>query len=286
MQRILSSDVKDDGGYKIVNHVKNLLVMEQNEEMKPTLVQIWKTRKELEKSVAGKIFDVIHKSLKENERCCIALSGGETPKNVYRQMGRDKASRLVDWSRIHVFFCDERTVPPNDPKSNYGMIEREWISHISIPQGNVHRMRGEIDPSVASQEYEQEIRKVFDRDPIVFELVLLGLGEDGHTASLFPGTEAVPEKEALVRPTYVQKMNSWRITLTVPFLNAAREIIFFVVGKQKASIVQRVLDTKILDPQVPASLIRPMEGNLCWMIDEEAGMLLKEHSSLSIKRMK
>jgi 6-phosphogluconolactonase len=114
----------------------------------------------------------------------------------------------------------------------------------------------------------------------------LGVGEDGHTASLFPGTDATIEKEALVRSTFVQQINSWRITLTVPVLNAAREIIFLAAGKQKTSIVQRVIDAQVPDTNLPASLIRPTAGTLCWMIDEEAGLLLKEHSSIIIEREK
>jgi len=251
---------------------------------KPTLVQISKTRIALEKLVADKIFEIIYRSLKENSRCCIAVSGGETPRNVYRLMGQDETKRHADWSRVHIFFCDERSVPPDDQKSNYGMIAQEWISHISIPQENVHRMKGENDPSSAAKEYEQEIRRAFDSGPVVFDLVLLGLGEDGHTASLFPGMDAVLEQKALVKSSFVQQVNSWRMTLTVPVLNAAREILFLAAGTQKAFIVQSVLDAKVPDPQLPASFIRSAAGNLCWMIDEEAGSLLKANPTLIIER--
>jgi 6-phosphogluconolactonase len=252
---------------------------------KSTLVQIWKTRDELEKSVTFKLFDVIRRSLNENVRCCIALSGGETPKNVYRQMGQDETNRLIDWNRVHIFFCDERAVPPDHPNSNYGMIMHEWISYLSIPQENVHRMKGEIDPNNASKEYEQEIRNVFGLDPVIFDFILLGVGDDGHTASLFPGSDVVREKNDLVRSAFSQHFNNWRVTLTVPVLNAAREIIFLAAGKHKASIVQCVLDVKVPDTKLPASLIRPTEGTLCWMIDEQAGSLLKEYTSITIEKM-
>ena len=263
---------------KIRSHVK------ENVLLKPALVQIWKTRNDLEKSVAEKIFEVIRTSLKENARCCIALSGGETPKNVYRLVGQDATKRLVDWKRVQVFFCDERAVPPDNPSSNYGMIEREWISHISIPQENIHRMKGELDPNIASIEYDQEMRKTFGGNSVRFDLVLLGVGEDGHTASLFPGTDAVLEGEALVESVFVKQMNSWRLTLTLPVLNAARGIIFLAAGKKKASIIQRILNTKAAESKLPASLICPKDGTLCWMIDEEAGSLLKEHTSIIIER--
>jgi 6-phosphogluconolactonase len=204
---------------------------------------------------------------------------------VYRQMGQDETNRLIDWNRVHIFFCDERSVPPDHPNSNYGMIMREWISYLSIPQENVHRMKGEIDPNTASKEYELEIRNVFGLDPVIFDLILLGVGDDGHTASLFPGSDAVREKKDLVRSAFSEQFNTWRVTLTIPVINAAREIIFLAAGKHKASIVQRVLDVKVPDTKLPASLIRPTEGTLCWMIDEQAGSLLKEHTSITIEKM-
>jgi len=263
---------------KFPRHVKaNVMV-------KPGLVRIWNTRNDLEISVAEKIFDVIRTSLKENARCYIALSGGETPRNVYHLMGRDAAKRLIDWKRVQVFFCDERSVRPDNPDSNYGMIEREWLSHISIPQENVHRMKGEIDPNVAAKEYDQEIKNIFSGSSRRFHLVLLGVGEDGHTASLFPGTDAVLEKEAFVKSVFVKQMNSWRVTLTLPALNTGHEIVFLAAGKQKASIIRKILETKAANLQLPASLIHPKDGTLCWMIDNLAGSLLKENSSIRIER--
>jgi 6-phosphogluconolactonase len=249
-----------------------------------TLIQIWKTRNELELSVAEKIYEVICRTLKEKTQCCIVLSGGETPRNVYRRIGLDETNKGIDWNRVQVFFTDERAVTPEDPQSNYGMVQREWISHISIPQSNVHRINGELEPKSAAQKYEQEIRKVFGQDPVVFDLVLLGIGEDGHTASLFPGTDAVLEKEAFVMSTFVQQFKSWRVTLTVPILNAAHEIIFLAMGKKKASIIQRILEKNTPDIKLPATLIQPPQGTLCWIIDEEAGSELKEHSSIIIRR--
>jgi len=257
----------------------------QNEMKQPTLIQIWKTRDELRQSVAGRIYEVIRRTLKEKTQCCIVLSGGETPRNVYRRMGLDETNKLIDWNRVQVFFSDERAVPPDDPQSNYGMIQREWTSHIPIPRSHIHRIQGEFDPKSAARKYEQEIRKVCKQDPMVFDLVLLGVGEDGHTASLFPGTDAVLEKVELVTSTFVPQFKNWRVTLTVPILNAAREIIFLAAGTKKASIVRRILEKDTPDIELPASLIQPAQGTLCWMIDEEAGSELKEHSSIIIQRL-
>ncbi len=257
----------------------------QKEMKQPTLIQIWKTQNELEQSVAGKIYEVIRRKLKEKTQCCIVLSGGGTPRNVYRRMGLDETNTLIDWNRVQVFFSDERAVPPDDPQSNYGMVQREWISHIPVPRSHVHRIQGELNPKSAARTYEQEIRKIFEHDPVVFDLVLLGVGEDGHTASLFPGTDAVLEKEALVTSTFVQQFKNWRVTLTVPVLNAAHEIIFLAAGTKKAAIIQRILEKDTPDIKLPASLIQPPQGTLCWMIDEEAGLELKEHSSIIIQRL-
>jgi 6-phosphogluconolactonase len=252
----------------------------------PTLIQIWKTRNELEQSVSGRIYEAIRRTLKEKTQCCIVLSGGQTPRNVYRRMGLDETKKFIDWNRVQVFFSDERAVPPDDPQSNYGMVQREWISHIPIPRTHVHRIHGELNPKSAARKYEQEIMKVFGHDPVVFDLVLLGIGEDGHTASLFPGTDATLEKEALVTSTFVRQFKGWRVTMTVPVLNAAREIIFLASGSKKASIIQHILGKEVPDIELPAALIQPPEGTLCWMIDEEAGTELNEHSSIFIQRLK
>jgi 6-phosphogluconolactonase len=259
--------------------------MKQLEMKQPILVQIWKNRNDLEYSVVQKIYEVIRKTLKDKPQCCIVLSGGETPRNVYHRMGLDEINKEIDWNRVQVFFSDERAVPPDDLQSNYGMIWHEWISHIPIPRSHVHRIQGELHPQSAAQKYEQEIIKVFEPHPIVFDLILLGVGRDGHTASLFPGMNAVLEQKALATSEFVELIKSWRVTLTFPILNAAREVIFLVAGKEKAAIIQHVLEKEVPDIKLPASLIRPKGGTLCWMIDDEAGVELKEHSSMIIQRL-
>ena len=278
------SGVKADGGYRIANRTSNITI-ESTTEMKPMLVQIWKSRDELEKSVANKISETIRSVLQQRSQCRIALSGGETPKNVYHILGESESKKFLDWNKIHVFFCDERMVPPEHSSSNFKMIQEEWLSHSSIPPINIHRILGEIEPASAAQKYEQEIRKVFGARPAVFDFILLGIGEDGHTASLFPDTDALTENIQPVKSVFVQKLNSWRVTLTLPVLNAAHEIIFLVAGKQKSSIVKRVLESKVPDKSLPATLVRPFGGTIFWMINQEAGMLLTEHSSVQIEQM-
>lgn len=253
--------------------------------MNPAHIQIWRTRSELEQYAAKHILELISNALEKNRRYCLAVSGGETPKNVYQLLGKDEAARRIAWDRVHLFFCDERMVPPDDQKSNYGMVYREWLSHVSIPQENIHRMRGEIDPSLAAREYEEELRKTFYGDRVVFDLVLLGVGEDGHTASLFPGTDVVQEQKELVRSIFVPPLNSWRLSLTLPVINAAKEIVFLAAGIRKSYVVAHVLTQKDPKPELPASLVRQKDGNLFWLIDEEAAGKLKDESHLDIQRM-
>ncbi|RPI02528.1 MAG: 6-phosphogluconolactonase [Ignavibacteriae bacterium] len=251
----------------------------------PLSVKILKTRSDLEKFTSHEIIEVIRKSVKEKSRCSIALSGGETPKNVYRQMGLDAAMSHADWSRVHIFFCDERSVPPAHPDSNYGMADRVWFSRSAFPHENIHRIKGEIEPHSAAREYELEIKKYFGSNPVVFDFILLGVGEDGHTASLFPGSEAAAEKQALVSAVPVQSLNSWRVTMTFPVLNNARDIMILAAGSRKANVIQRILDASAPDLKLPAAGIRPGKGTVQWMIDEEAGSLLKDHSGILIKRI-
>jgi 6-phosphogluconolactonase len=252
--------------------------------MKSTLVQIWNTRSDLERSAVNKIFDVLHKTLSERSRCCIALSGGETPKNIYHQLGRDDRKRSVNWNLVHIFFCDERAVPPDNPQSNFGMADREFLSQIAIPSNNVHRIKGELDPGLASHDYEQELKKIFMDAPVIFDLILLGLGEDGHTASIFPGSDEMLETKALVKSVFVAHLNSWRTTLTFQAINSARMVVFLVSGSQKAGIVKLVLGESGPDKKLPASMIQTAKGSICWMIDKDAALHLKERASLIIER--
>jgi 6-phosphogluconolactonase len=202
--------------------------------------------------------------------CSVALSGGKTPRQIYRRLGEAPLKDGVNWNLVYLFFSDERSVPPNDSQSNYGMVERSLLSRVDIPRQNVHRIKGEIDPSMAAQEYESELKSTLHGTEGRFDLVLLGLGEDGHIASIFPGTDVVDERSALVRPVMNLQQNIQRVTLTFPIINNAREIFLLVAGKRKSSIVQRVLGISKPTKDLPATMVRPVEGNLRWMIDRDA----------------
>jgi 6-phosphogluconolactonase len=176
---------------------------------------------------------------------------------------------------VKLFFSDERCVPPTAPESNYGMARDSFISFLNIPQANVHRMKGESDPAVAAKEYEREIRTAFGGQPVRFDLIILGIGEDGHTASIFPGSPVIEEKRALVCPALAPDQKMKRLTLTLPCLNSAREIIFLASGKKKAGVVQRVFGTAKPLKELPATMVRPVEGKIHWYLDKEAASELE-----------
>ncbi|MCX6132800.1 MAG: 6-phosphogluconolactonase [Ignavibacteriales bacterium] len=237
---------------------------------KRSFVTVYKDTSELEHNAAKEIARIMTTAINDRGVCFVALSGGETPRQIYRRLGMEPIKDQVNWNSVHLFFSDERSVSPNDAQSNYGMVERSLLSWIDIPRQNVHRLKGELDPLSAAEEYEADIRSAFGDKEMRFDLVLLGVGEDGHVASIFPGTRVVDEEVALVRPAMNPSQPLQRITLTFPIINSAREILFLVSGKRKASIVQRVLATSKPTRDLPATMVRPAEGSLRWMIDHDA----------------
>ena len=202
-------------------------------------------------------------------RFTIALSGGNTPKPVYQRL----ASAALDWTRVHVFFGDERCVPPDDPRSNYHMARAALLDHVAIPAENVHRMRGEDPPEAAAEAYAADLRTALGEDGRL-DLVLLGLGHDGHTASLFPGLAAVTETRRTVMACYVEFVGMWRLTLTPPTINAARRVAFLVAGADKAEVLHRVLQGPRQPVVLPAQAIRPTEQPALWLIDAAAAAKL------------
>jgi 6-phosphogluconolactonase len=200
----------------------------------------------------------------------VALSGGNTPKPVYQRL----ASAAIDWARVHVFFSDERCVPPRDTRSNCHMAREALLDHVKIPAGNVHRMRGEDPPEAAAEAYAADLRNALGDDGRL-DLVLLGLGQDAHTASLFPGLAAVTETERTVMASYVEYVGMWRLTLTPPAINAARRVAFLVAGADKAGVLHRVLKGPRQPVVLPAQSIRPAERPALWLTDAGAAARLK-----------
>lgn len=201
-------------------------------------------------------------------RCTVALSGGSSPKGVYRLLGAPAFRARVRWNEIHFFWGDERHVPPDHFDSNYRMAVEAMLSNVPVPPANVHRVRGESpDAEQVARDYENEVRRCVDGQPIPrFDLIHLGIGTDGHIASLFPGSAALEERERLCVANWVPTLNARRITLTLPVLNAARAVVLIAAGLEKASIIQRALHDRGESP-LPAQLIQPTDGELWWMLD-------------------
>lgn len=189
----------------------------------------------------------------------LSLSGGNTPKPVYTAL----AQRPLDWSKVLITFGDERCVPPDDEQSNYLMARRTLLDAIPIPAENVLRMKGELDPAEAAKEYEAVLKEKADGGVFRHDLILLGMGPDGHTASLFPGTPALEEKERLVVENYVPKMSMWRITFTYPLIDAARHVCFLVNSAGKDAILDEVFSGK---SSYPCAAVNPTDGKLTWLL--------------------
>ena len=223
-------------------------------------------------AVAKETADVIVASASEaidaRGRFSIALSGGKTPEALFALLAQEPYRSIIDWAKVQVFFGDERCVPPDSPQSNYGMARRTLLTKVPIPGDNVYRMRGEIDPNEAAKEYGQMLKEKFGDGGL--DLVLLGMGDDGHTASLFPGTQALNETKHRCVANFVPKLNTWRITLSAPFINQSKRVLILVAGKEKAQRLQEVLEGP-RDPQrLPIQLIAPTNGQLVWMVDADA----------------
>lgn len=214
-------------------------------------------------------------SIAERGEFRVALSGGKTPRAAYELLAGDELSGKLYWSKVYVYFGDERCVPPDDPLSNYRMAREAFLDRVPIPAENVHRMRGEIEPGFAANEYASQLRADMGNVPH-FDLVLLGLGEDGHIASLFPGSSPDLEATSLVRAVYAPSQAMWRITLTPLVINAARSVAFAVEGEQKARALAAATEGPRDAEKIPAQIVHPASGRLEWLVDEAAASLLRE----------
>jgi 6-phosphogluconolactonase len=211
-------------------------------------------------------------------RFIAALSGGKTPVGIYTLLAKAPFASQIPWARVHLFWGDERCVPPDHADSNYRLVRELLLDYVPIPPPNIHRMPGEMDPVEAAARYEGQLREFIaphgDGFP-VFDCILLGLGEDGHTASLFPGTRAIRESARWVLGHYVDAQKGWRITITPPVINAARTVVFIAAGSGKAAVVKEILEGPFRSDTLPAQIVRPAGGDLVWMLDREAAALLK-----------
>ena len=215
---------------------------------------------------------LVEEAVAENGHFTIALAGGGTPRPVYALLATAVYANRIPWDKVYIFFGDERCVPPEDARSNFRMAREVMLDQVPLPSDNIYRIRGEDDPAQAALAYEQEIQRFFRSAALpVFDLICLGMGDNGHTASLFPGTAALRERTRWVVPQYVEVMSTWRVTFTTPLINAARNVAFLVEGEGKAEMLWRVLKGPY-DPDVlPSQLIQPVNGRLHWLVDATAG---------------
>lgn len=214
----------------------------------------------------------------------VAMAGGSTPRRLYQLLAETPFREQVDWSKIQFFWGDERGVVPDHKDSNYRMAGEALLQKLALPAGQVHRMPAEReDREAAARDYQAEIARVFgvspQGEPPVFDLVLLGMGPDGHTASLFPSTEALQDKTRWVVPNYVPKFDAWRLTMTPLVLNRAATVIFLVAGEDKAERLPEVLEGPPDTDRLPSQLIRPTTGRLLWFVDRAAAARLKHPPS-------
>jgi 6-phosphogluconolactonase len=231
----------------------------------------------LTEAAAQHVLALAEASIADKGRFSVALSGGSTPRSLYARLAQDDRASQVDWSCVHVFWGDERAVPPDHEDSNYRMAREALLNHVPLPPENVHRISGELAPAAAAAEYEGMLRTYFagllkEGKTLAarFDLVLLGMGDDGHTASLFPGAAAIRESRHWVASYHVAQLDAWRITLTPIAINAAAQATFLVSGANKAERLQQVLYGPYQPDVLPAQIVRPEKGRLLWLIDEAA----------------
>jgi len=200
----------------------------------------------------------------------LVLSGGNTPKPIYQALASDEIQAIFDWSQWFIFWGDERCVPPNDEESNYRMAKLAFLDQTPIPQKNIYRMMGELDPNNAAQIYEQEINNFFKNKEMRFDTILLGVGNDGHTASLFPGVDALIENKHWVSTSQHPISGMKRITLTYPAINQSRDIIFLVKGREKSKVISEIINHPNKEPFYPAKGVIGKEKPPEWIIDTSA----------------
>jgi 6-phosphogluconolactonase len=242
---------------------------------RPGKLQIYRDPDALAQGLADLFITTGRIALGDRGAFAVALSGGNTPRAAYELLAQEPRRNELSWSDVFIYFGDERCVPPTDEQSNYRMAQKTFLDAVRIPPANVHRIQGEIDPEKAAAEYASILRTDLG-DPPRFDLVLLGLGLDGHTASLFPGTAPDTDDSALVRAVYAQSQAMWRVTITPMVINAAHAVAFAVEGADKAAVLCAIYEGPRDPTKYPAQVVEPSSGRLIWLVDDLAAGMLHE----------
>jgi 6-phosphogluconolactonase len=238
-------------------------------------IQVFDDAEAVARAAARRIVELASRSIAERGAFSIALSGGSTPKAIFELLAADEFRTQIAWQNVHVFFGDERTVPPDHADSNFRMASEAMLSRVPLPNENVHRINGVGDAAANASDYESELREFFgDSTWPRLDLVMLGMGDDGHTASLFPDTTALKEESLWVAANWVEKFGTWRITLTAPAINAARNVLFLITGAGKADRLREVLMGERDPSRLPSQLVAPGDGALEWYVDRAAAAKL------------
>jgi 6-phosphogluconolactonase len=245
------------------------------------LVHIVADAEALAVAAADQLESVVERAVRDGRAACVALSGGSTPKRMGELVAASPYAERIEWARLHVFWGDERWVPISDPENNAGEAKRGFLDLVPIPADQIHAFDTDLDdPVEAATRYEVTIRSIVPAEDDLprFDLVFLGMGDDGHTASLFPGTSAVHEASRLVVANLVTNLNATRLTLTPPLINAAKQVVFLIGGAGKAKKLHAVLDGPVDVDVMPSQIVRPAIRSLVWIVDEAAATQLDRAS--------
>ena len=237
-------------------------------------VHVMRSHEEASRTAAQMVADLSARSLASRGRFNIALSGGSSPRLLYELLASPPYLGTISWSDWGVFWSDERCVPPDHEDSNYRMAKESLLDQVPVPAANVHRMQGEGVPHVAAREYEELLKGIFRSPEPTFDLLLLGIGDDGHTASLFPGTLALAERSRLVMHNWVPEQQDYRITFTLPLINASRIVAFLGTSESKAEALRRVLEPAPGESPLPAAMVRPSTGAVHWFLTQASAKSL------------
>lgn len=237
-------------------------------------LHIFDDKEIMSEQLAEWICDLISDILKRQQFFTMVLSGGGTPKILYQKLASENYKTRIDWQRIHVFWGDERVVPFSDERNNAKMAFDFLLNHVDIPASQIHIMRTDIEPNFAVAEYRKKLHTFFDSTGHSFDLVLLGMGDDGHTLSLFPGSLLINEHSRWVNSVYNEQQQMYRITLMPLLVNKAGKVVFMVDGEKKAGVLEKVLEGEYKPAELPAQLISPENGELHWFLDKAAAKKL------------
>jgi len=234
------------------------------------MIRVFNDYEALSEAAAETFVDLAAQAINANGHFSVALSGGNTPHLLYEILATAPFRKKVNWESVHVFWGDERCVPLDDPRSNFLMARRMLLDRVPIPVEHIHPIFGDLPAAMAANNYETVLRNFFGKQPPVFDLILLGLGDNAHTASLFPHTPVLGEKERWVDEVYVAELSMYRVTLTAPLINQAKAVIFLVSGAEKAVALQNVLEGAYHPHEFPAQLIQPNGAHPIWLVDRAA----------------